>query len=108
MGLKSKLKHIVSFLLHGETRPVVAHITYLQADRQLEGKKIIITGGGKGIGYAMAKKFNIEGDEDGGQHQDTLEFYLKDLKTERENYFNKIETVIKETEQKINERRCRL
>ena len=61
MGLKSKLKHIVSFLLHGETRPVVAHITYLQADRQLEGKKIIITGGGKGIGYAMAKKFKAAG-----------------------------------------------
>ena len=61
MGLKSKLKHIVSFLLHGETRPVVAHITYLQADRQLDGKKIIITGGGKGIGYAMAKKFKAAG-----------------------------------------------
>ena len=55
------MKHIVSFLLHGETRPVVAHITYLQADRQLEGKKIIITGGGKGIGYAMAKKFKAAG-----------------------------------------------
>lgn len=44
------------------------------------------------------------GDEDGGQHQDSLEFYLKDLKTERENYFNKIETVIKETEEKIKEK----
>ena len=45
MGFRSKVKHIVSFLLHGETRPVVAHISYIQADRQLEGKKIIITGG---------------------------------------------------------------
>ena len=45
------------------------------------------------------------GDEDVGQHQDSLEFYLKDLKTERENYFNKIETVIKETEKKI-EQKC--
>ena len=61
MGLRSKFKHIVSFLLHGETKPVVAHITYLQADRQLEGKKIIITGGGRGIGYAMAKRFKASG-----------------------------------------------
>ena len=61
MGFRSKVKHIVSFLLHGETRPVVAHISYIQADRQLEGKKIIITGGGRGIGYAMARKFKASG-----------------------------------------------
>lgn len=61
MGFRSKVKHIVSFLLHGETRPVVPHISYIQADRQLEGKKIIITGGGRGIGYAMARKFKASG-----------------------------------------------
>ena len=61
MGFRSKVKHIVSFLLHGETRPVVAHISYIQADRQLEGKKIIITGGGRGSGYAMARKFKASG-----------------------------------------------
>ena len=35
----------------------------------------------------------------------TITLNVNDLKTERENYFNKIETVIKETEKKI-EQKC--
>lgn len=61
MSVKSKLKHIVSFLLHGETRPIYADIHYLEPNNHLKGKKIIITGGGRGLGYAMAKKFISEG-----------------------------------------------
>lgn len=47
-----------------QLRPVKqlkANITYLQPNHRLLGKKIIITGGGRGLGFAMAKKFVSEG-----------------------------------------------
>ena len=43
------------------TKNITAHITYLQPDGRLMGKKIIVTGGGKGLGAAMAAKFVSEG-----------------------------------------------
>lgn len=61
MNLRLKLKHIISFLLHGETKPTIANISYLQPNNQLKGKRIIVTGGGRGLGLAMAKKFKSEG-----------------------------------------------
>ena len=57
MGIKSKLKHTISFLLHGEAKPIYANIHYLAPNEHLKGKKIVITGGGRGLGFAMAKKF---------------------------------------------------
>lgn len=42
---------------------VKAQISYLSPNQRLAGKKIIITGGGRGLGYAMAKKFVAEGAE---------------------------------------------
>lgn len=42
---------------------LTAKITYLEPNQRLQGKKIIITGGGRGLGYAMAKKFQAEGAE---------------------------------------------
>ena len=63
MSLKTKLKSIVSFLLHGQPKKTFANISYLQPDRRLDGKKVIITGGGRGLGFAMAKKFTAEGAE---------------------------------------------
>ena len=61
MGIKSKLKHTISFLLHGEAKPIYANIHYLAPNEHLKGKKIVITGGGRGLGFAMAKKFVSEG-----------------------------------------------
>lgn len=61
MGVKHKLKHVISFLLHGEKKPTIAKISYLNPSNKLAGKNIVITGGGKGLGYAMAKKFKEEG-----------------------------------------------
>ena len=74
MGIKSKIKHMVSFLLHGEAKPIYAKISYLSPNNQLKGKKIIITGGGRGLGVAMAKKFVSEGAEVliAGRNEDTL------------------------------------
>lgn len=63
MNLKSRLKHIVSFLLHGDPKPVYANISYLSPNETLCGKKVVITGGGRGLGFSMAKKFVAEGAE---------------------------------------------
>ena len=57
----ARIKHGISFLLHGETKPTIANISYLQPNHQLSGKKIIITGGGRGLGFSMARKFVAEG-----------------------------------------------
>ena len=59
--LKSRLKKVMSLLLHGNPRPVYAQITCIEPSMKLKGKKIIVTGGGSGLGYAMAKRFVEEG-----------------------------------------------
>ena len=63
MSIKSRLKHLVSFLLHGNPKPVYANISYLSPNETLRGKKVVITGGGRGLGFSMAKKFVAEGAE---------------------------------------------
>lgn len=63
MSIKSRLKHLVSFLLHEAPNPVYANISYLSPNETLCGKKIVITGGGRGLGFFMAKKFVAEGAE---------------------------------------------
>lgn len=55
------VKKIVSFLIHGTPKPTYAKISYLKPNNILNGKKIIVTGGGRGLGLAMAKKFIDEG-----------------------------------------------
>ncbi|MDX8414733.1 SDR family NAD(P)-dependent oxidoreductase [Intestinicryptomonas porci] len=74
MGIKSKIMHLVSFLLHGESKPIYAQVSYLSPGNRLAGKKIIITGGGRGLGFAMAKKFAAEGAEVliAGRNEQTL------------------------------------
>ena len=61
MKVKQTIRRILSFLLHGETRPIYANISYLRPNELLKGKNIIVTGGGRGLGYAMAKRFTEEG-----------------------------------------------
>lgn len=63
MSIKSRLKHLVSFLLHEDPNPVYANISYLSPNETLCGKKVVITGGGRGLGFFMAKKFVAEGAE---------------------------------------------
>ena len=63
MSIKSAILHSLSVLLHGEPRPLVANISILNPNERLKGKKIIITGGGRGLGFSMAKRFVQEGAE---------------------------------------------
>lgn len=55
---------ISKILMHfGFISQVTANITYNRPNQTLAGKKIIITGGSRGLGFAMAKKFKAEGAE---------------------------------------------
>lgn len=63
MSIKSRMKNLISFLLHGDPKPVYANISYLSPNETLCGKKVVITGGGRGLGFSMAKKFVAEGAE---------------------------------------------
>lgn len=57
------LYNFVSKLVHLIRRPIIvkANISFLSPNKRLENKKILITGGSRGLGYAMAKKFISEG-----------------------------------------------
>lgn len=62
MSYKQYLKRGAQYILHGvPVKNITANISYLQPNCHLAGKKIIVTGGGKGLGAAMAKKFVDEG-----------------------------------------------
>lgn len=62
MSLKSLIKKSTLFILHGLShKKVMANILYLSPDTRLSGKKIIVTGGGRGLGASMAAKFVSEG-----------------------------------------------
>lgn len=63
MNIKSKIIKAMTLLLQGKPNKIYANVSYLQPRGQLVGKKIIITGGGRGLGYSMAKKFIAEGAE---------------------------------------------
>lgn len=63
MCLKSFIISVLRTIISGPVKHIVAEIAYLQPNQRLTGKKIIITGGGRGLGFAMAKKFQSEGAE---------------------------------------------
>lgn len=62
MSYKQYIKRGFKYVLSGTpVKNITANISYLQPNRRLSGKKIIVTGGGKGLGAAMATKFVSEG-----------------------------------------------
>lgn len=62
MSLTSYFKRGVQYVLHGIPNITVkASVSYLSPDHRLSGKKIVITGGGRGLGRAMAERFVAEG-----------------------------------------------
>lgn len=62
MSYKQYIKRGLKYILSGmPAQNVTANISYLQPNERLSGRKIIVTGGGKGLGAAMATKFVSEG-----------------------------------------------
>lgn len=70
------LKRLFRFVAHGQpTVNVTASVRVSSRDDILEGRRIIITGGGRGIGYAIAKKCIASGAKVliTGRNEDTLQ-----------------------------------
>ena len=64
MGYKRVIRKIAKFILASQPESFVqVNIGQIQSGIILFGKKIVITGGGSGLGFAMAKKFVSEGAE---------------------------------------------
>lgn len=64
MGYKRIIRKIAKFILASQPDAFVqVNVGQIRAGNILKGKKIVITGGGSGLGYAMAKKFISEGAE---------------------------------------------
>lgn len=62
MSYKQYIKRGIRYVLNGmPIQNISANISYLQPNGRLSGRKIIVTGGGKGLGAAMATKFVSEG-----------------------------------------------
>lgn len=64
MGYKRVIRKIAKFILASQPESFVkVDVAQINYGEILAGKKIVITGGGSGLGYAMAKKFISEGAE---------------------------------------------
>lgn len=58
----NKIRRVTKYIINGIPQyNIKADIHYLSPSKKLNGKKIIVTGGGKGLGAAMATKFVSEG-----------------------------------------------
>lgn len=61
MSIKSRIISKFHTIFNGQGKHVTAEISYLQPNGMLKDKKVIITGGGRGLGASMAEKFVKEG-----------------------------------------------
>lgn len=62
MGYKRIIRKIAKFILASQPDAFVqVNVGQIQSGSILKDKKIVITGGGSGLGFAMAKKFISEG-----------------------------------------------
>lgn len=113
MGIKTYLKRGISYMLHG-VRPidVRADIHYLAPGKSLEGKRIIVTGGGRGLGFAMARKFVNEGAKVliAGRNEEMLKKSASELGCEwlrlDMQEFDSFDTFVKDAVQKLGEVNC--
>ena len=75
MSIKHIIKRGLIYIFKGTPiKNIRAEITYSEPDCKLKGKKIVITGGGRGLGAAMAEKFVAEKAEVliSGRNEETL------------------------------------
>lgn len=62
MSIKAYLKRGITYILKGiPQKNITASVYYTSPADKLKGKNIIVTGGGRGLGYSMARKFVEEG-----------------------------------------------
>lgn len=62
MSFLSKIRRALNYILFGVPNKVIKiEVSQLSATSCLKGKNIIITGGGRGLGFSMAEKFVQEG-----------------------------------------------
>ena len=61
MSIKSSIISALRTIFSGPAIHTTAQISYLRPNNILKGKKIVIIGGSRGIGAAMAEKFVNEG-----------------------------------------------
>ncbi len=62
MNLIHRIRPAISYLIKGKAQVnITPSIYYSSPNNALNGKRIIITGGGKGLGFSMAEKFTEEG-----------------------------------------------
>lgn len=81
-NLKNYIKRGISYVKNGVPNQVrYAKITYSLPYKRLEGKNIFITGGSKGLGFYMAKKFIAEGANViiAGRNEDSLKKAAEEL-----------------------------
>lgn len=57
MKIKEKIKHVLSFMLHGEPPRLTANIVALAPSELLKNRCALITGGTSGIGYSIAEAY---------------------------------------------------
>lgn len=113
MSFKTYLKRGISYMLHG-VRPidVRADIHYLSPGKSLKDKRIIVTGGGRGLGLAMARKFVKEGAQVliAGRNEDTLRKSASELGCEwlqlDMQQFDTFDTFVKDAVQKLGSVNC--
>lgn len=75
MSIKEIIKRGLLYIVKGVPNVhISANIHYTSPSNSLEGKKIVITGGSRGLGFSMAKKFKSEGAEVliAGRNENTL------------------------------------
>ena len=75
MGIGKYLKRGFRYVRSGvPVQHTTADVYFLHPGETLKGKKIIVTGGGRGLGFAMARKFTEEGADVliSGRNEETL------------------------------------
>lgn len=75
MNIKEIIKRSLRYIFKGIPKvTVVANVYYTSSSTCLKGKRIIVTGGGRGLGFSMAKKFCEEGAKVliAGRNEETL------------------------------------
>lgn len=82
MGIKTYIKRAVHYVLHGTpTNYTNVTVREIQPGSLLEGKNVIVTGGGRGLGYYIAKRSLAEGAHViiTGRNEDTLRKAAEEL-----------------------------